>query len=111
MSEEILFREIKQGVIAWIKNQEDVLKERGVHLEEMANQESGYRIGLDFLNCIAEITVNQPEFAPYRFSSIQILSLKEELNEPIYVWYDKEGDDLTVIYNKLNDTIDFALNY
>lgn len=60
-------------------------------------QIAGLRLIYDIRNIkigkphIVEIIVNQSEFTPYCFISIQILFLKEELNDRIYVWYDKEG--------------------
>jgi len=105
------FSKIKSAVLKWIKENEESIKLKGVKIEETECNENIYKIFLDFKNCMGEVLVTTPEFAPYRFVSIQIASLKEIESHLAYFWYDNENSTVNDILYNLEKSINFGIEF
>ncbi len=70
-----------------------------------------YRAIIDFKNSMGEVIVHQPDFAPYRFVRIEILSSLTDEFDQIYVWGDKDGDDIQTIISHIKQGISAGNKY
>ncbi len=56
------------------------------------NEIDGYRVVVESENCMGEIIVNRPDFSPYRFVWMEVLSSKCTEHKQVFVWADNESD-------------------
>jgi len=79
------FSKIKSAVLKWIKENEESIKLKGVKIEETECNENIYKIFLDFKNCMGEVLVTTPEFAPYRFVSSNSLTNRNRESSSVFL--------------------------
>ena len=104
---QIILKEVKE----WF---ERINKEAQLSLlkfEQVINNDKCFKFFFENHSCIGEVIVEQPEFAPYRFVKIEILSSREVDNNPIFTWYDKKNDDCEYIISQLQKGLNYALDY
>lgn len=111
MSNDDLFDKIKAEIIMWLESNKGRFSEERIGIEEVNNYNEGYSIILDFDNCMAEIDVNQPDFAPYRYVALEVAAIVDDATQIVYSWYDNESAEIEEIILQLNKGINFAANY
>lgn len=79
--------------------------------DTLIDNEFCYRVIVEFDNCMGEIIVEEPYFAPYRYVGFQILSKLDTENEFIFVWYDDENSTVEEIVAHINEGMEFAAKY
>lgn len=80
-------------------------------IDVLVDSEYSYRAIIDFGNCLGEVIVNQPDFAPYRYVKIEILSSIEEISMHVFFWGDSESDDVNSVRENIVAGFRTALNY
>ena len=70
-----------------------------------------FRVIFETKNCMGEIMVNRPDFAPYRFVKIEIWSIIQNSFVPIFSWFDTEDDNCEYILTQLERGLKCALNH
>ena len=73
------------------------------------NDKENFRVILRFDNCIGEIIVDKPSFAPYRYVKMKVLSYVN--GKSVFTWYDEENDTCEYILEQLCKGLNFAVNY
>ena len=81
------------------------------NMEVIIDNEKCYRIVIEWKRCMGELLVDRPEFAPYRYVSLNILSTDTINISSVYCWYDSEGDSLEIIKQKIIEGINAGFNY
>ena len=77
----------------------------------LKNDKTCYRVIIEFKNSMGEIIVSQPDFAPYRFVQIEILSSISDEFKQIYYWGDENEDDLESIIFHIKKGIDYGMDF
>ena len=77
----------------------------------LKDTETTYRVIVEFNNCMGEILVTQPYFAPYRFVKIEILSSDCIEDAHIFRWYDSENDSVDEVLFQICKCLDIAKKY
>ena len=102
----MVFNEIMKIVHKWF---EQIQKEEcasKMKIEVMKDEADCFHVFFETLNCISELVVNEPDFAPYRWVSFLVMSVKEPINSlPIFCYYDNSSDAAEEIINQLNNGI------
>ena len=69
------------------------------------------RVELNFGKLLAEILIEKPKFAPYRYVSFQAGDIINGAPKMVYSWYDQEGISLESILENLDKAIDIVWEY
>jgi len=107
----ILFNKIKTEIIKWVEDHISRFTEEKIDVKEVNNNSDSYSVVFDFDNCMAEIDVNQPEFAPYRYVSFEVVAVVDNTSKLIYSWYDNDSTGIEEILFQLSKGIKYATNY
>ncbi|HEM2224809.1 TPA: hypothetical protein U0262_003028 [Listeria monocytogenes] len=102
---------IRLSVIQLIDSKKENLKENNIKLTIIKNEKDGYVVELDNDKCMAEIVVEEPTYAPYRYISFEVVSLMDGKVKIIYSWYDDETSQWSDIEKELNKGIQFLNNF
>jgi len=100
---------IKESVFEWYKSYPN----KSNCVEVTKNEEDILIIDMTFENCIAQLIVNEPGFAPYKHVYFEALALNSKkfietgLPDLIYFFYD--SIDMTV--NEIIEEINFGVQY
>ena len=54
---------------------------------------------------MAEIDINKPDFAPYRYVSLEVTAIMDMTSKLIYSWYDDDSTNIEAILFQLNKGI------
>ena len=68
------------------------------------------RVVLHFPACMAELRIDRPGWAPYRFVCFEALSLQDGTALQDLFWYDAEGDTVERIVSQLQKKFSAALS-
>lgn len=107
--QQILLSEIVESVKALLFDDNNS-RHKG-KVEVLIDNNNCFRAFIDWDRCIGEIIVDNPDFAPYRYISFNILSSDLEVSKSIYYWIDKEGDSLDYIKKKVCEGLKVADTY
>lgn len=105
-----LFQEIKLLIINWVNENEYYFKKNNIHLSILRNEEDGFVVNFENNISTAEIVVEEPVYAPYRFVSFQIAAIKNNRAKIIYSFYDTDITSKKNIINELKKGIDYFIN-
>ena len=100
-------------IISMVKGillKENDLKHNG-NVDILIDDTNCFRAIIDWERCIGEIIVDNPDFAPYRFISFNILASDSEESKSIYYWLDKDGDSIDYIRTKICEGLKIADKY
>ncbi|EAH0618798.1 hypothetical protein FDQ12_16020, partial [Listeria monocytogenes] len=106
-----MYNSIRLSVIQLIDSKKENLKENNIKLTIIKNEKDGYVVELDNDTCMAEIVVEKPTYAPYRYVSFEVVSLIDGKVKIIYSWYDDETSQWSDIEKELNKGIQFLNNF
>ena len=99
------FVEVKEAVAEWLWNSNEYFKEKNIALEIIKDEADILLAELDFGECLAEIVVDEPYFAPYRYVAFQAVKIVAGAPESFNFWYDGEGVSKEEIINNLNKAV------
>ncbi|MCN81802.1 hypothetical protein DSD46_00040 [Listeria monocytogenes] len=106
-----MYNSIRLSVIQLIDSKKENLKENNIKLTIIKNEKDGYVVELDNEACMAEIVVEEPTYATYRYVSFEVVSLIDGKVKIIYSWYDDETSQWNDIEKELNKGIQFLNNF
>ena len=104
----LLFLKVKETVYNWLKSNEK-LESNNVSVEMLSNNEHHLRAILTFGECLAELRVEKPDFAPFRFVCFEMLRIEHGDVSTVHTWYDNESSTLDEIIKSLDKAVDIAL--
>lgn len=90
------FREVQQAVRAWF---DTVTCKQGIRVDVVRSDDGGFRVFFESADKMGELIVAQPDFAPFRFVSFQILRTDEV---PVFCYYDSDGSSVSEILAQLD---------
>lgn len=104
-----MYDKVLQSVRQWLfnvsKKYSDLIK-----IEIADNNSEHFIAYMDTNHYMAELSVSKPDFRPYRFVEFYVLDInKDEMQEPAFVYGDKENDSISDIIDNLNRGINFIL--
>lgn len=110
MNKNLSVEKIINYVKKWI---EEIEKEYfNVIKVEIINKEYNYfRAIFTLENCMAQIIINEPDFAPYENIMFEAATIENNNYNNIYTWHNCNDENMADIINKLNDGIKFIVNY
>ena len=109
--EKSLFVKIKEAVTQWIKNNECKFKSINIMIEIVENSEERLSAILNFGNCMASIVVAEPDFAPYRFVSFEVVAMENGIATMPYSWYDESGNTIEKVIENLEKSVNIVFEY
>lgn len=115
--EKYTFEGIKKDIFEW--SQKDIVKHMTQHdeLEVSKNDDDILLLDLTFNNCLAQLIVSKPFFAPYQFVSFEAMTLDSEkaqyTGEPelIYFFYDSSEMTAKMVIAELEMGIQYCSCY
>ena len=110
-SDYIFFDKIRTEIIKWIEDNKSRFEKERINLEVVNNNRYSYSVIFDFNNCMVEIDINQPDFAPYRYVSFEMVAIVDETPKLVYSWYDDDNTNIDEILFQLNKGIKYATMY
>lgn len=72
---------------------------QGIRVDVVRSDDGGFRVFFESADKMGELMVAQPDFAPYRFVSFQILRTDEV---PVFCYYDSNGSTVSEILAQLD---------
>lgn len=94
------FQEVKTLVLKWLEKKQAYLTESDITTTILRDEINGLVVSLENTECMAEIVVEHPDFAPYRFISFEVAAIEENQAKIVYSWYDTTGTtDFEIIAN------------
>lgn len=107
---EVKVEDIIKNVKEWVRN---IQKQYSgiLQLGGVTEEDKVYRVEFTCKNCMIEVVVDEPDWAPYRNVSCLIVALVNNIPEVVYCWYDSDEDNISDILEQLNRSIIVAINY
>lgn len=104
-----MFDEAIQSVRQWLY---DISKKYDTIKVEFQKDESDVIIAdIDTERYIAQISISEPDFRPYRFVEFLVLDVREDVMQPpAFVYRDTDEDSISDIIENLNKGIDFIVS-
>lgn len=95
----------------WVKSTENKYKSQ-IKTEILEHSDIIYRVIFETEHSLAELIVDNPCFAPYRFVSFLVYSAKDlSESEPIFSYYDNKKSTIEKIIAQLNNGIDILISH
>lgn len=107
----LLFVEVREAISKWVKGNNEKFKNKNILLEILKDDDNCLRVELNFGELLAEILVEEPDFAPYRYVSFQAVGIVNGVPDLLYFWYDEEGMRIEEIIEKLSDAVTVVWGY
>lgn len=95
-----------EKVLSELKNKEDIILSK--------NSDDVLIIDFDFLNCIAQLSVTNSQYVPYRFVYFEAMDIEvTDLEDiaPIYSFHDDDSMQKDEVIYALNEAVLFCSNY
>ena len=105
-----LFPEVREAISKWVKSNDETLKSNNISLEILRDNDTCFRVELNFGKFLAEILVEEPWFAPYRYMSFQAVGIINGVPDLLYFWYDEKNMNIDKITENLDKTITVCIN-
>jgi hypothetical protein len=111
------FSQIKETVLKWYQNDINRLLYNNDCVELVNNEKDKLIADMTFKNCMAQIAVSNPTFAPYKYVSFEAMTLDSkkaiESGQPelVYFFYDLPDITETEVINELNFGVKFCSSY
>ena len=106
----VSFLKIKESIVHWIMCNEQ-LKNNNIPLEVLNNDEKVFRIILTFGECLAEIRLQETDYAPFNLVCFEMIDIENSIVSMVHSWYDDEFSTLEDIKIGLNQSICIALGH
>lgn len=86
--------------------------EKQIKIDIIENSDILFRLDFETEYSIAELIVDNPYFAPYRYVSFLVYNVNQSSKaEPIFAYYDNEASTIKEVVTKLDDGIKALINY
>lgn len=107
---DVSFEAIKEVVCKWVNGLEKRYS-TGLSVERIKNEPDMYMAFIYLKNCGAQVIVNKPLWAPYRYVCFEVVSILDQIALPVFTWYDCDEDDVDSVIQQLQRGIEYAMNY
>lgn len=109
--EKYAFRKIKQDIYEW--GQKNILKYLSQldELELSKNNDDILIYNFTFNNCLAQLTVSNPLFAPFQYVDFEAMAWESEKPELIYFFYDSKDMTEEEVFHELEVGIQYCSAY
>jgi hypothetical protein len=99
------YSETKAAISQWIESSSERLRDKNITFEVVKDNMNCLRVELDFGEISAEILVEKPNCAPYRYVSLQAAAIVNGVLDLLYFWYDEDGMSIENIIDNLDRMI------
>ncbi|MEE1124581.1 MAG: hypothetical protein U0L18_01405 [Acutalibacteraceae bacterium] len=105
------FDNVMTTAFDWVKSIENKYKAQ-IKTEILEHTDILYRVVFEAEHSLAELIVDNPCFAPYRYVSFLIYSANHSSeSEPIFSYYDNETSTIEEIIAQLNNGINVLISH
>ena len=105
------FDNVMTTAFDWVKSIENKYKAQ-IKTEILEHTDILYRVVFEGEHSLAELIVDNPCFAPYRYVSFLIYSANHSSeSEPIFSYYDNETSTIEEIIAQLNNGINVLISH
>ena len=111
MNNEIDFYTVLQNVKKSFLEELQKYPSKSYKKEILIDNNKCYRAIFELENCMGELIVDIPEYAPYRYVNLNVLSTYANEISTIFCWYDSKSDSLESITNKIKEGLEKAFQY
>lgn len=107
----MILQEILKEAHNWFEKIKEQYSNK-LKIKVITDRENLYQIDFEAENCLANLTVGEPDFAPYSHVSFEVAAMIND-KEPslVYYWYDNETHTVQDIIDNLDKGIQFMINY
>jgi len=110
--ESYTLEQVKQRVLEWYQVKHfEVQSHPDCKLELSTNESDIVIIHITFKHCLAQITINDPSWAPYKYVYVEALNSHSVEAQIIYFFYDIPEVELDEVIEELNYGFYLCLNY
>ena len=106
----LTFTEVREIVAHWLKRNQGIF-ENNISVEVLRDNIDCLRFELNFGEILAEIIVEEPGFAPYRYVSFQAADIIDGVWKMVYTWYDEEETTAEEIVGNLDKALAACRSY
>ena len=106
-----LFFKIKEAVTQWLQDNKLKFENRNIVIETVENNEECLYVIINFEECMAAIVVAIPDFAPYRYVSLEAVDIVNDMHKTVYAWYDDDETTIDDVIENLNRAINIVAEY
>ena len=100
-----LFVEVREAISKWLESSNEQLRNKNISCEILKDDESCLRVELNFGELLAEILVEEPDWAPYRYVSFQAVGTVNGVPDLLHFWYDKEDTSIEEVIENLDKAV------
>ena len=101
------FDDVMNTVHTWLTEISEKYKNK-ISIEIMNDNNSSFIVNFETERFIAQLTVNDGGFQPFRFVEFHVLDSGKSVNQPpAYLYHDNDESTKDEIINNLNDCINF----
>ena len=104
------YQSVKSFVVKWINENKEDIKDKDISISILRDDKSGFVVNFETDEVIAELIVEQPDFAPYRFVSFEVAAIEENRAKIVYSWYDNDNTFQQEIDDALKKGVEFIIN-
>ena len=104
-----LFVEVREAISKWLKSNDEKLRNNNISIEILIDEKDCLRVELNFGKFLAEIFVEEPDFAPYRYVSFQCGDIVNDVPVLLHFWYDEDGMGIEEIIENLDKAVTIVL--
>lgn len=101
MHQEINIESIIENVKIWIKNVQTKY-DNFIKIETITDEDKVYRAILNINSYMAQIVIDDQDFAPYNHIAFEIVGMENGKANMIYCWYDNGENDINTIIEHLD---------
>ncbi|MGG5342852.1 hypothetical protein [Enterococcus sp. AZ192] len=105
-----LYQSVKLFIAKWIDENKENIEQKNISISVIRDEETGLVVSFENDEVMAELVVEQPDFAPYRFVSFEVAAIEDGRAKIVYSWYDNDTTTKQEIDNALINGIDFISN-
>lgn len=105
-----LFDSIRKAVCTWVNDVEKKYSTK-LSIDRIKNKPDIFLVYIFLKECAAQVIVNDPEWAPYRYVGFEVFSILDKKAELVFTWYDSDKDDVDSVIQQLQSGIEYAMNY
>ena len=111
MNNEVDFYTVLQSVKKSFLRELQKYPSKSYNKETLIDSKKCYRAIIELENCMGELIVDVPEYAPYRYVNFNILSTIAHEKSTVFCWYDSKSNSLENITNKIKEGLEKAFQF
>jgi hypothetical protein len=97
--------EVREEIYKWLKCSREKFEKNNISIEVLKDNDICLRVELNFGEILAEILVEEPDFAHYRYVFFQAMGMVNGVPNLVHFWCDNEESTIGEILNNLDTAI------